>query len=351
MSQTNQDIIVQANSLREFASALYQKAGIGQKHAKLMADLQVETDLRNVHSHGTRMIPWYIGSILKGDMNPTPDIRVIQEGLGFAVIDGDNGLGHPPCALAMRMAIEKARATGIAAAGVRNAGHFGAAACYAMMAAEEKMIGFSTTNTGGPSVAAPGSAQAVTANNPLSYALPAGEERPIVLDMACGASSWGKVRTLTMYGKPIPPGWLLTEDGEPTEEASKGEILTPAGGPRGYGLALIMGILAGPLVGGLMACHKHHDEPSEHFFIAINVSSFTDFDEYTTEIDRAIHTVHASKTAEGVDQVYLPGEIEWRKREAWIASGIPLHIGHLHDLANVAEKLGVEICWEWQKTE
>ena len=214
MNQEGQDILVQPEPLHEFAIALYQKAGVSQEHAKLMADLQVETDLRSVHSHGTRMIPWYVRSILDGAMNPNPDIRVVQEGPGFAVIDGDNGLGHPPSALAMQMAIEKARSTGIAAAGVRNAGHFGAAACYTMMAVEAKMIGFSTTNTGGPSVAAPGAAEPVVTNNPLSYGIPAGEERPIVLDMACGSSAWGKVRTLQMYGIPIPPGWLLTTDGK-----------------------------------------------------------------------------------------------------------------------------------------
>ena len=317
MNQEGQDILVQPEPLREFAFALYQKAGVNWEHAKLMADLQVETDLRSVHSHGTRMIPWYVRSMLDGEMTPSPDIRVVQEGPGFAVIDGDNGLGHPPSTLAMKMAIEKARSAGIAAAGVRNAGHFGAAACYSMMAVEAQMIGFSTTNTGGPSVGAPGSAEPVIANNPLSYALPAGEERPIVLDMACGASSWGKVRTLQMYGMPIPPGWLLTADGKPTEDANEGRILTPAGGPRGYGLGLIMGILAGPLVGGLMACQKHHDTTSEHFFIAINVASFTDFEAYTAAIDQGIRTIQGAKPVEGVDQVYLPGEIEWRKRETW----------------------------------
>ena len=150
-----------------------------------------------------------------------------------------------------------------------------------------------------------------------------------------------------MYGKPIPPGWLLTADGVPTEDPDEGRILTPAAGPRGYGLGLTMGILAGPLVGGLMACHKHQGEPSEHFFIAINVSSFTDFAAYADEIDRGIRAIHATKAAEGVDQVYLPGEIEWLKREAWVNDGIPLHVDHLRELASVAGELGVEICWEW----
>jgi LDH2 family malate/lactate/ureidoglycolate dehydrogenase len=346
MPQTDQEIIIQSEQLHEFAYTLYTKAGVSHEHAQLMADLQVETDLRGVHSHGTRMIPWYVGEILKGNMNATPNIQIVREGPSFAVIDGDNGLGHPPSALAMKTAIEKAKSTGIAAAGVRNAGHFGAAGCYSLMAARENLIGFSTTNTGGPSVAAPGSAQSVVANNAMSYAIPAGDERPIVLDMACGASSWGKVRTLAMYGKPIPPDWLLTSEGLPTTDADEGRILQPAAGPRGYGLALTMGTLAGPLIGGLLACHKRQDENSEHFFIAIDVASFADFDEYTAEMEKGVGTIHAAKAAEGVEQVLLPGEPEWRNYEQWIESGIPIHVDHLSGLEGIAKELGVEVFWK-----
>ena len=96
-----------------------------------------------------------------------------------------------------------------------------------------------------------------------------------------------------------------------------------------------------------MASQKQGDATSEHFFIAMNVASFTDFDEYAAAIDQGIRTIQAAKPVEGVDQVYLPGEIEWRKREAWVGSGIPLHIDHLRDLANLAEELKVDICWEW----
>jgi LDH2 family malate/lactate/ureidoglycolate dehydrogenase len=344
MSQTNQDITVKADPLRKFASTLYQKAGLSKKDAQTMAELQVETDLRGVHSHGTRALPWYVKSILDGKINPKPKTKIVREGPAFAVVDGDNGLGHPPSALAMQTAIEKAKTAGIGAAGVRNAGHYGAAACYTMMAVEEKMIGFSTTNTGAASVSAPGSAQAVVANNPLSYALPAGEERPIVLDMACAVSSWGKVKTMEMYGKPVPADWLLTAEGKPTTDPKEGKILTPAAGPRGYGLALIMGILAGPLVGGLMAINKR-DLLSEHFFLAINVSSFTDYNEFILEVERSVRTIKAAKTAEGVDQVFLPGEIEWRNREKWIDDGIPLHADHLQSLADLAKELDVKPFW------
>ena len=346
MNPSEQEIIVQADPLRELAYQLCIKVDIPEEHARLIADLQVETDLRGVHSHGTRALPGYLKSALHGDLEADPQIRVDEEGPGYAVIDGGNGLGHPPCAMAMEMAIEKAQTTGIAATGVRNAGHFGAAACYTMMAVDQQMIGFSTTNTGGPSVAAPGGAQAVVANNALSYGFPAGSKRPILLDMACGVSSWGKVNTLRMYGKPIPPDWLLTSEGLPTTNLDTvGRILAPAAGPRGYGLALTMGILAGPLVGGLLACHKQRD-PSEHFFIAINIACFTDYDSYVAEMGKGVETIQASKTAPDTEQVFLPGEIEWNNRQKWIEEGIPLHVDHLGSLAEIADQLGVEICWE-----
>ncbi len=345
MNQETQELTVQPDQLREFCSTLYQKAGLSSEHAMVMAELQVETDLRGVYSHGTRALPGYIRSILDGDVNPAPQFTVDRDGPSFAVIEGDNALGHPPSAFAMHMAIDKAKKTGVAAVGVRNAGHFGAAACYGMMAVREKMIGFATTSTAARTVVAPGGATPVAGNTAMCYALPAGEERPIVLDMACGISAWNKIRTMHMYGVPIPLDWMLTADGKPTGDPDEGRMLAPAAGPKGYGLAMIMGVLAGPLVSGLMGCHRAGG-PSEHFFMALNISSFTDFDEYSTELDRGIRTVKDSKTVEGVDEVYLPGEIEWRNYETWIENGLPLHHDHLEGLAAIAEKLGVETFWE-----
>ena len=233
MSQINQEIVVQAEELREFACTLYRKAGVSREHAELMAELQVETDLRGVYSHGTRLAPSYIQNFLAGDMNPAPEIRVLREGGGYVLFDGDNGLGHVASVVAMRAAIDKAKSTGIAAAGVRNAGHFGAAACFTMMAVEERMIGFATTNTGGASVVAPGGAERVVGNNPLSYALPAGEELPIVLDMACGVSAWGKILTMNMYGQPVPKEWFLDGDGESVTDPSEGHSDDAGGGAEG----------------------------------------------------------------------------------------------------------------------
>ncbi len=341
-----QEIVVDAAKLHDFARSLCEKAGLPSDDAETMASLQVQTDLRGVHSHGTRALPGYLNLVLDGKLNPQPNIRIISEGPSFAVIDGDNGMGHLASTLAMETAISKATTTGIAASGVHNAGHFGAAACYSIMAASNQMIGFSTTNTGNPSIVAPGGAEAVVANNAMSYALPTGVKHPIVLDMACGVSSWGKIATLRMYDKPIPDGWLLDDSGQPSNDPNQGGLLAPAAGPRGYGLALIMGILAGPLTGGMMACNKTNSL-SEHFFIAINIENFTDYDTYISDVKQGIGKIHGSKTAEGVSQVYLPGEIEWNNYDNWIENGIPIHVDHLRNLANIAEKLDIKIFWEW----
>ena len=343
-----QEIVVDSERLHDFARTLCEKAGLCLEDAEQMATLQVQTDLRGVHSHGTRALPGYLNLVLDGKMNPKPELHIATEGPSFVVVDGDNGIGHLASTLAMETAIEKAKTTGIAAAGVRNAGHFGAAACYSIMAASNEMIGFSTTNTGGASIVAPGGAEAVVANNAMSYALPTGDGHPIVLDMACGVSAWGKIGTLRMYGKPIPEGWLIDDTGQPTSDPGKGRFLAPAAGPRGYGLALIMGILAGPLSGGLLACNKS-DDPSEHFFFALNIASFTDYEGYVAEIQQGIDKIHASKTAEGVEQAYLPGEIEWNNYDNYLRNGIPIHVDHLRGLAGIAEKLDVPICWEWQE--
>jgi len=346
MNTESQEIVVQADALRKFVSTIYQKVGISKEDADLTANLAVETDLRGVYSHGTRALPRYVNGIRTGRIKAQPNASIVREGPSFVLLDGEKGLGYVASAKAMNLAISKAKVTGIAVAGVRNSEHFGAAACYSMMALEYGMIGFATSNTAHATIVAPGGITPVIANNPMSYAIPTKDEPPIVLDMACGISAWGRIATMSLYGQEIPDGWLLTEDGEGTNDPSKGKIMLPAAGPKGYGLGVVMGTLSGPLVGGMTACFKKNGEPSEHFFYALNVESFVPLEEFTQVMDKTIRTIHASKTAEGVKRVYLPGEIEWLNRQKFLRDGIPLHKQHLQELANLGRELSVEVFWE-----
>ncbi|MBI2951976.1 Ldh family oxidoreductase [bacterium] len=341
--------LVRAEQLQEVASQLYQKVGVSREDADLAAGLQAETDLRGVHSHGTRTLPGYVRRIQEGRTNARPEIRVLREGPSFAQIEGDGGLGLLTGTRAIQTAIDKARRTGIAAVTVRNSNHFGAAANFALQTLEHGMVGFAASSSS-PGLAPYGGASRLVGNHPLAYAVPAKEEYPLVLDMATGVSAWGRIGTMRLYGKPLADNWVLDKDGRPTNDPARAHILLPFGSYKGSGLTLIVDALASILPFGVSTCHR--DSPkfagqtfSSHFFYAIHIDSFIPLDEFVTEMDRTIRTVRESRRAEGVDRIYLPGEIEWLKKEAWSRTGIPIHRDHLNSLAKLADELGVRVPW------
>jgi len=313
--------------------------------------MQVETDQRGVYSHGTRALPGYVRGIMKNEINPTPKPRILQDNPSAALVDGDNGLGHCGGIFGMRLAIDKARETGIGTVAVRNSNHYGAAACFATMALPEGMIGFTTTKTGGASVVPYGGVSGLLGNHPIAYAIPAGEEPPIVLDMAVGMAAWGKVGVHGAEGKTLPVGWVVDSAGRPTQDPRQASGMLPFGGYKAHGLAIVMSVLSGVLTGGPAACNRTPETPPElarraHFFYAINISNFCPLEEFTAGVDQEIRTIRNAERAEGVERIYLPGEIEWRNQQDALKHGISLHQGHLEMLAKLGKELGVEVFWE-----
>jgi len=181
---------VSAEYLRKLGTAVLEKAGVPVDDAEVTINSLVETDLRGVHSHGMIRLPGYVGRLKKGGINPNPNVQAATESEGTAVIDGDNGFGQVVSNLAMGIAIEKSKAVGVGIAGVHNSGHFGACAHWAQMALPHDMIGIATTN-GGPIMAPWGGVTPTMGNDPLGVAIPAGEELPIVLDMATSVVAGG----------------------------------------------------------------------------------------------------------------------------------------------------------------
>jgi LDH2 family malate/lactate/ureidoglycolate dehydrogenase len=351
MNQQTDRLRIEAEPFQEFSSALYQNAGVPKADADIVAQMQVETDMRGTYSHGTRALPGYVRGILNGDINPTPTPRVLTDAPSTALIDADNSLGHVAGIRAMRLAIEKAHNTGFAAVAVRNSNHYGAAACFAMMALPEKMIGFTTTKTGGASVVPFGGVSGLLGNHPIGYAIPAKDEPAIVVDMAVGMSAWGKVGVYGMEGKTLPPDWVLDADGNPTQEPSQARGMLPFGGYKGHGLAIVMSIISGVLTGGPAACNRTSETPPDlanrgHIFHALKISNFCPFDQFTEAVDLEIRTIRNAKRAAGVDRIYLPGEIEWLKYQDAKQNGISLHLKHLGALAELARELDVEVFWD-----
>ncbi|HLJ10545.1 MAG TPA: Ldh family oxidoreductase [Planctomycetaceae bacterium] len=343
-----QEVIIQAEPLQELLVALYVQKGMFRAEAEIAAARQIEADLRGIQSHGSRATPRYLAAMDRGDIDPRGQTLVVKKTPAIAVLDGGRNLGHVASTKAMHMAIEMARAVGTGTVGVFNSQHFGAAAVYSLMAAEAGMIGYCTTSTGPATVAAYGSRRPGTANNAFAWAAPLRAGSPFCLDMACAVSSWGKVHSLGLYGRNIPPDWALDAEGNPTEIPADAKTLLPAAGPRGYGLAFLCSILAGPLVGGRMPLHKTRTpeaEGSEHFFYAIDISQFGDPDSYYDEIEKTAAELRSLAARPGFERVTLPGELECERATRCRSEGIPLHRDHLRELGETAGKMKVAFPW------
>lgn len=343
-----QEIIVPVEPLKELLVKMYVKKGMFRVEAEMAASRQIEADLRGIHSHGSRATSRYLKAMDAGDIDPRGQVHTIKKTAAMAVIDGGRALGHVASTKAMQLAIELARGAGTGTVAVRNSQHFGAASVYALLAAQAGMIGYCTTSTGRATVAAYGSRQPAVANNAFAWAAPTRSGAPFCLDMACATAAWGKVDSLKMYGQPLPAGWALDAAGNATTDPQAAKTLLPAAGARGYGLAFLCSVLAGPLVGGRMPLHKTRNpeaEGTEHFFYAIDVAQFVEPDKFHDEVERTINDIHALSPADGFDRVRLPGELESERAKKWLADGLPLHRDHLKDLGEVAAKMKLPLPW------
>lgn len=344
-----QETLVRSENLKGYVAAVGGTLGLPPEHARVVADTLVEADLRSVHTHGVNALTGYARRVQGGGANPTPNVRVVRQTLGIAVVDGDAGLGQVVAHFAMTRAIERARETGIGAVAVRNSSHFGAAAFYAAMALAHDLIGFATTSAGNR-IAPIGGKTPVVGNNPLAWAIPAGQEQPFLLDMAQSVVAAGKLGMAARKGERIPFGWALDKEGRPTDDPKAGSegLLVPIGGPKGFGLAIVMDVLAGALSGAALGrelARTHQpNAPSKigHFFMAIDVGQFTPIDAFKARIDRMIRDVKDSEPAAGTRELYLAGEIEWNARRERLERGIPLLTSIVDDLEQLAAGLGLD---------
>jgi LDH2 family malate/lactate/ureidoglycolate dehydrogenase len=343
--------IVYAESMKQFCAAACKKVHLSQEHAELLADTLVKADLRGVHSHGVARLPAYIVGYQVGGVNPRPVIRIVRESGATAVMDGDDGMGlivsHP----AMALAIDKAAKYGIGAVTVRKSNHCGMLAYWSMMALKHDMIGYATTNSS-PTMAPWGGITLSCGNNPVSYAIPANKEPPLVLDIAMSVVAKGKIREAALKNKPIPPGWAMDKDGVPTSdvETALGGILMPMAGHKGYGLALVNDVLSGVLSGGRFGVQIPEAPVGGgaevmgycHFFMALDIKQFTTVEEFKRRVDLMVHMMKSSRLAKGQARIYLPGEIEFETERQRTKDGIPYAKELVNQLKRLADKLEVD---------
>jgi LDH2 family malate/lactate/ureidoglycolate dehydrogenase len=340
---------VSPKKLQEFATYALQSVGFDEKDANTSAQVLVTTDTWGTFSHGTNHLRNYMKKIRAGGINSKAKPQVILEGQAWAIIDGHAAMGMVSACRAMEIAIEKARADGIGLAAVRNSNHFGAAGYYANMAVQQDMIGVAMSNAD-PNMVAPGGRASVIGNNPLAYAAPAGEEYPIFLDIALSATASTKIFAAKAKGNTVPEGWITNADGLPTTDAAEwpevGSML-PMAGHKGYGLALLVEVLAGVLSGAAVTREVKGwlgelAEPpgTGHTFFAIDVGKFMPLAVFKQRMDAMIRNIKGSPKAKGSERIWLPGEMEWERRAVALKEGILLPEIVLNSLAKLAKEVG-----------
>lgn len=344
------DVMVSAEPLSAFVTEVFSHHGLAREDAAVIADHLVEADLRGTHTHGVFRLEQYVHRLRTGAMNPRPVVRILHETAGTALLDGDGGSGQVVGVRAMRTAIEKAAATGVGYVGVRASDHIGMCSYYAEMALTHDMIGF-TSSVGGFNMMAPwGGTSPLLGSNPFALAVPARQEAPVVLDMACTAALTFSISRALQSGSAIPATWAHNKNGEPTtdpKEALEG-LVQPIGGHKGSGLALVIGLMSGILNGAAFGSELgvypgKNDEPRNTgaSFLVLNISAFTAPADFRNKVDAAIAEMKSSDLARGVKRIYMPGEIERLRRADHLANGIPIRPGVWESLQAIGEQSGV----------
>jgi ureidoglycolate dehydrogenase (NAD+) len=332
--------------LQAFTREVFVRAGLPPEDAAIEAEVLVWANLRGVDSHGVLRIPWYLELMNTGQMNPRPNIQVVKETSATLLIDADRAFGPVVTAPAMRRVMEKARAVGIGWAFLRDVTHQGALGYYTRLAAEQGMAGIAVVCSP-PNMAPYGARAAGVHNSPISIAVP-GKRRPaLVLDMATSIAAGGKLRLAVDQGVPIPAGWALDRDGNPTTDATLATILMPAGGPKGSGLALMFECLTSLMVGNPLLEPALRDGKGERRHVqngivaALDIAAFTDAAEYREHIDALTERLKALPRVDGTDEILVPGEPEERVHADRLVNGIPLPAGTVRNLRGVAKRFGV----------
>lgn len=340
-----------ASDLESFCAEAMVKFGVREEDARITSDILVTTDTMGVHTHGSRQVWPLMKNVTSGRIDVRAAPEVAAEGPAWGVVDGHDAMPMTNAHLAMQLAMQKAKEAGIAYVGVRNSNHFGAAGYYARMALEEDMIGLCVSNVD-PCMTVPGSRGRVFGTNPIAYAIPAGDEKPVFLDIATSSVAATKVLAAKALGKSIPADWLVDDEGIPTTTPDgfpETGALFPMAGHKGYGLALFVEVLAAVMTGAAITQEVSSwvmdvpERPNEgHAFIAIDVGKIMPIENFKSRMDQMIREIKNAPKAKGSERIYLPGEMEWEKRDLALKEGMKLPGDVILNLLELSRTAGLD---------
>jgi len=341
---------VDVSALRDFAASAFERVGLPAAHARTIAELMAEADLQGSDGHGMIRLPPYIRRIQAGGVNKRPDIRVVEERAAMALVHGDNGMGHLVMRRAAQLAIEKAHTAGVAWVGTQWSNHAGPASLYARMPLAQGMVGLYLAVGNANHLPPWGGLDMLLSTNPIAIAVPTEDEPPIVLDMATTVAAFGKVKAKAQRGESMPEGWMVDREGKPLTDPKRMDegLLLPIGGYKGYGLALVFGLLAGTLNGAAMGkdvVDFNHDDTTPtntgQAIVAIDPAAFGDPAAFRRRVDVVARDLRSSQRMPGVERIWLPGEQSHLKRLEAERSGIPIAPALRASLDRLASELGI----------
>jgi L-2-hydroxycarboxylate dehydrogenase (NAD+) len=343
---------VPAARICRFLATALERLGLPAADAATVAQLMTEAEVQGSDGHGViRLVP-YARRIRAGGINLNPDIRVAREKAAMALIDGDNGMGHLVMKKATELAIAKARQCGVAWVGSRLSNHAGPASLYARMALAHDMVGMYFAVGNANHLPPWGGLDKLLSTNPIAVAVPAGEEAPVVLDMATTVAAYGKVKAKAQRGEQMPVGWMIDRQGQPLTDPKRAEqgFLMPIGGYKGYGLAMIVGLLAGTLNGAAMGSEVidfNHDDTTVtntgQAILVIDPDAFGEVDAFKARVDKLVRELRASERMPGVDRIWMPGEQSHAKRIANERDGLALPAALRAQLDHFARELDIPL--------
>ena len=352
------DRVIDAGALRACMERIFEKEGFSSEDARTIADVLMQADLFGIESHGAQRLMYYYRNIRSGSVNVSAKPEVLRETPVSALIDGHFGMGALVAQFAMRMAIEKAKQSGVGMAVVRNSSHYGIAGYYTLMAEREGLAAFSMTNTG-PIMVPTFGREMMLGTNPMAFCMPA-DPVPFWFDASTTVVTLGKVEVCQKRGRPMPQGWTIGPDGAPCTDASRmnasilagerGGILPLGGegethgGHKGYGLGIMVEALTGVLAQGMTSpqmCGAHGDHTC-HFFLAFDPAMFGDPSDIRARMSAYLAALRASEKMPGCARIYTPGEKAFEAMARRLREGVPVEENTLAEVRQIAGELGVE---------
>jgi LDH2 family malate/lactate/ureidoglycolate dehydrogenase len=339
---------ISAECLRAIVGRVFEGAGAPQSVAERVAWSLVESNLVGHDSHGALRVGWYVHSVRNGTADPRAQSCVVHESATTALLDGHRSFGQVALRQAMDRAMDKARTHDVGMVAVHNTFHTGRMGEYVVQAAEAGFMGmvFGSGAAKGGTVAPYLGTSCALNTNPIAWGVPAGKYPSVFLDFATSVCAQGKIQAAMDKGLPIPEGWLLDTEGNPTTdpgEQRKGGALLPFGGHKGYGLGFLIEVLAGGLTGAGCAATASYIPDFATILMAVNINAFQPLDQFRHMVDDLVEAIKAGRRAPDVEEILVPGEPEWRTRERRLREGLDLPDATWRRIVDTGKDVGVQI--------